>query len=569
MEIKLSPEIVEAVGVDALEPFGASADSLRWSRTVSVDLSNHTRARAEMLRKLLTAHAGVRGVSSRIADITRWLEVLDGKGTTRCRRLSDFAPMLKQYLKTAPRHWVYERREHSDMYQPYYVENITYTPPQKRDGVIIPGFVRMSLCWEELGRYHTAYQTFYREDVVDLVPARALMIAGYIIESPELAAAYRANCDRYVAIHKRVGLQFTAVGVGEPDTDRDSHWWRRVSNVQLERDGEPARVVVDILTESDKADEKRGRTPSGHFWDVDGCDYDGDDDDDDKDIKPGDEDDPDEREARTTVSVPLAPSLMCFDLRRHIRLKIYVDQMTEYKYRTDLATKLILPNEVRSLVDMLVSHRGGFRDIVGGKGGGAIILCAGKPGTGKTLTSEVYSEAMQRPLYSVQCSQLGTDPEELEKELLKVFARAVRWNAILLLDECDVYVAARGTDLKQNAIVGVFLRVLEYYGGIMFLTTNRADLVDDAIASRCLARIDYAIPSKNDQERIWRTLADVAGIKLGAAEIQRIVARFPGLSGRDIKNLLKLAVMVTAVDGAAINVQTIEFVRQFKPTSDL
>jgi AAA+ superfamily predicted ATPase len=246
-----------------------------------------------------------------------------------------------------------------------------------------------------------------------------------------------------------------------------------------------------------------------------------------------------------------------------------VDQLTEYKYRTDLAEKLILPTEVRHLVDLLVSHRGTFNDIIGGKGGGAIILCAGLPGTGKTLTSEVYSEAMCRPLYSVQCSQLGLSPDELEKQLMIVFARAVRWNAILLLDEADVYVAARGRDLQQNAIVGVFLRVLEYYAGVMFLTTNRADLVDDAIASRCLARIDYRVPTPENQKRIWRTLADSAGVKLDDVEIDKIATKFPELSGRDVKNLLKLGSMVSVADGTPITESTITFVKQFKPTTDI
>src|SRR5262249_32595127 len=115
---------------------------------------------------------------------------------------------------------------------------------------------------------------------------------------------------------------------------------------------------------------------------------------------------------------------------------------------TDLATKLVLPEETTQLVDMLVSNRGFFRDIVAGKSGGSIILCAGPAGVGKTLTAEVYSESKERALYSVQCSQLGLTPGELEGELHKIFARAQRWHAILLLDEADVYVMKRGTDLK-------------------------------------------------------------------------------------------------------------------------
>src|SRR6185295_19284784 len=104
--------------------------------------------------------------------------------------------------------------------------------------------------------------------------------------------------------------------------------------------------------------------------------------------------------------------------------------------------------------------------IVAGKTGGTIVFCTGEPGTGKTLTGEVFSEVIKRPLYVVQCSQLGTDEEELEKQLKKVLRRAQRWGAILLIDEADVYVRERGDDIQQNAIVGVFLRVLEYYRGI-------------------------------------------------------------------------------------------------------
>ena len=175
---------------------------------------------------------------------------------------------------------------------------------------------------------------------------------------------------------------------------------------------------------------------------------------------------------------------------------------------------------------------------------------------------------MQRPLYSVQCSQLGLEPADLERELLKIFTRAARWNAILLLDEADVYIHRRGSDIQQNAIVGVFLRVLEYYSGVMFLTTNRAELVDDAIASRCLARIDYQTPTAGDQRRIWRTLADTAGIPITTAEIERIVMAYNSLSGRDIKNLLKLTSMVAASENKSVTLETVRFVKSFKPTID-
>ena len=194
------------------------------------------------------------------------------------------------------------------------------------------------------------------------------------------------------------------------------------------------------------------------------------------------------------------------------------------------------------------------------------IILLGPPGTGKTLTAEVYAEVMARPLYSVQTSQLGTDPNKLEDELLKTFTRSQRWNAILLLDEADVYVHTRGNSLKQNAIVGVFLRVLEYYHGVMFLATNRGQDVDDAIASRCIARIEYTIPSKEDQRKIWSVMNEVMGAKLTPEVMDKIVANHPFLSGRDIKNLLKLGKLVSEAQKKEISADVIDFVKRFKPT---
>lgn len=571
MIISIGKEVMEAIqnkdGKEILKPFGWSDDAYRWKRGIDIDLSDLTKVRTQQLRSLLEKHKGLKAIKSRIEDIDRWLDVLDGEKVV-CKKLKDFAPLLKQYLKTAPKHWLYGRREHSDIHQPYLVTDIKYHPPEvDRYGRRTPGCVAVVLFWEELGQYDKSVLNFYKEEVEGLTVGKALAEAGYSVESPAMLQEYEENKAFYSRIWDKVGLQFTAVGEAEEETKKESYWWCRHQTIKLDKDGVPSRVVVDVLSEEDKAESKKGKHPSGEFWKHEGCDFEGSESDDDDDLKPGDEDE-DEKASGEELEVPLAPALMCFDLRRHTRLKIYVDQLTEYAYQKDLSTKLILPDEVRDLVDMLVSHRGGFKDIVGGKGGGAIILCAGPPGTGKTLTSEVYSEAMSRPLYSVQCSQLGTDPDELEQELLKTFSRAARWNAILLLDEADVYVAARGHDLVQNAIVGVFLRVLEYYSGVLFMTTNRADLVDDAVASRCLARIDYQIPTTANQVRIWRTLATTAGIPLPDREISEIVKTESRLSGRDIKNLLKLGSMVAAARGTPVTAEIIRQVKRFKPTGD-
>jgi SpoVK/Ycf46/Vps4 family AAA+-type ATPase len=114
-----------------------------------------------------------------------------------------------------------------------------------------------------------------------------------------------------------------------------------------------------------------------------------------------------------------------FDLQRHLRLRVHIGQLTEYEYDPNLGDKLVLPVEQRALIDILLAQKeGGFKDIIQGKGAGAVIFSAGPPGTGKTLTAEAYAEVTARPLYTVQCSQLGTNPNRLEDNLLKTFARS-------------------------------------------------------------------------------------------------------------------------------------------------
>jgi AAA+ superfamily predicted ATPase len=121
--------------------------------------------------------------------------------------------------------------------------------------------------------------------------------------------------------------------------------------------------------------------------------------------------------------------------------------------------------------------------------------------------------------------------------------------------------------LIQNAIVGVFLRVLEYHASVLFLTTNRPDLVDDAIASRCVARIDYKYPNKEDQVKIWEILSEGSDITIAPEEINKFTEKNKEVSGRDIKNLLKLAMLITQNTKKPITCETLEYVLQFKPTN--
>ncbi|KAJ7571837.1 hypothetical protein C8J56DRAFT_811219, partial [Mycena floridula] len=62
---------------------------------------------------------------------------------------------------------------------------------------------------------------------------------------------------------------------------------------------------------------------------------------------------------------------------------------------------------------------------------------------------------------------------------------ATAWDAVLLIDEPDVYLEQQSLhEISRNALVSVALRVLEYHRGVLFLTTNRIKTFDEAFLSR-------------------------------------------------------------------------------------
>lgn len=165
-------------------------------------------------------------------------------------------------------------------------------------------------------------------------------------------------------------------------------------------------------------------------------------------------------------------------------------------------------------------------DLVRGKGKGLIILLHGEPGVGKSSTAESVAEFTNRPLFQVTCGDIGEYADEVEMRLENHFQLAHKWGCVLLLDEADVFLEARSkTDLKRNAIVSVFLRVLEYYSGILFLTTNRVGAFDQAFRSRIHMSLFYPRIEEEATVKIWEMNIDRAreiwGDKLSIDEADR------------------------------------------------
>ena len=221
---------------------------------------------------------------------------------------------------------------------------------------------------------------------------------GFLKETPELIAAYDETIERYFSWRGQYGGQFSCRGTGfyaeDPNSSHRDMDWSRKDIVVLSTTGGAARLVNDesILTSPRPYARRPGRNSGPYLRRAS------------KSSKFDAEDEVKELQAAMPEGlfqkIPIHAFILMFHLDLHHYLWVHVDDMEPYQYKPALKQKLVLPAEQTDLIDILTAEMDLLMDdIVAGKSGGTTVLCAGPPGVGKTLTAEVYSEIIKRPLY--------------------------------------------------------------------------------------------------------------------------------------------------------------------------
>ncbi|KAI0854881.1 P-loop containing nucleoside triphosphate hydrolase protein [Xylaria cubensis] len=256
-----------------------------------------------------------------------------------------------------------------------------------------------------------------------------------------------------------------------------------------------------------------------------------------------------------------SPVVKAYGLRTKCWGNVHVDGISDIKWDENAFHNLVLEHETKRLIESFVLAQTRqkrsleFDDIVEGKGQGMIMLLTGEPGVGKTLTAETVAEKACRPLYMVSAGELGSSGDTVERGLTKVFDLANRWNAVLLLDESDVFLEERTSEnLERNQLVSVFLRMLEYYRGMMFLTTNRLSVFDPAFQSRIHLTLHYNSLDQESRRKIWQVLLKHAQIDENLSEENLVALSKEAINGRQIKNAVKAAKLLAATEDVALNV---------------
>ncbi len=453
------------------------------------------------------------------------------------QQLEMLLPNIVQYLiENAQRGWLFHANGKGKI-NAYLITRIDFTPPSEEE----TGRIMIELKANSRGKIAIESLVIRGKDIAGKTIPEMLIEKNYLKETPELIATYDEAAGRYFDWRGRYGEQFsgwgTAIYAEDPTASHRNTEWSRKNTVVLSSAGEACRLVNDENILSDRALtlELTGDVLGKYLR---------------KAAKSMRYNEKTEEAMESTkeeipkglfTELPIHGYILMFHLELHHHVWVHVDDIKPYEYQPELKQKLILPPEQTDLIDILTAEMDMLMDdIVAGKSGGTTVLCAGPAGVGKTLTAEVYSEIIKRPLYRVHSGQLGLNVAEMEKVLKDTFIRAQRWGAVMLIDEADVYIKRRNDNLASNAVVGVFLRVLEYFNGLLFLTTNRVDDIDEAIISRCIAMIKYHTPNANDRRKIWQVMTTQFNLPLDAALVEQLVEIFPTATGRDIKGLTKL-----------------------------
>jgi AAA+ superfamily predicted ATPase len=169
------------------------------------------------------------------------------------------------------------------------------------------------------------------------------------------------------------------------------------------------------------------------------------------------------------------------------------------------------------------------------------------------MTAEGLAQKTNRRLIRIDATDFHySDPSQVSQAFQKYFHCAHKWGTLLLLDEADVFLQSRkARDLAQNALVSVLLRELEYFKGVLIMTTNRVLTIDTAMESRIHYTVKFRDLNQTSLVQIFETFARqlnkencrdedkreiLAWVKAEASDLVQ-----KSLTGRDIRNILTTA----------------------------
>lgn len=211
-------------------------------------------------------------------------------------------------------------------------------------------------------------------------------------------------------------------------------------------------------------------------------------------------------------------------------------------------------------------------------GSGCILLFYGKSGTGKTMTAQAVAHHLGKKVLTANAGMLSSDAAATKETIRFLFREAKIHNAVIFFDECEPLFESRDLRSGSQSPVTAFLTELELYDGIVFLATNRAFDLDEALFRRISLSVEFKSPDFSLRKTIWRTHLPEKLPLAGDVDLDDLAMQFE-LTGGYIKQAaigaLSLAfardrenVVVTHADLEAAAKQQLRSVLQLTETAE-
>jgi hypothetical protein len=176
-------------------------------------------------------------------------------------------------------------------------------------------------------------------------------------------------------------------------------------------------------------------------------------------------------------------------------------------------------------------------------------LFYGPSGTGKTLTATLLGKEFERPVYRIDLSQVVSKYiGETEKNLERIFRQAENKDWILLFDEADALFGKRtntksSNDRYANQEVSYLLQRVERFDGLVILTSNFRNNIDEAFVRRFNLMIKFSKPTIEERIKLWSNSIP-AGIKIDHNLLTVLATKYE-LTGAQIVSAIILASLLT------------------------
>lgn len=226
---------------------------------------------------------------------------------------------------------------------------------------------------------------------------------------------------------------------------------------------------------------------------------------------------------------------------------------------------LVLPadklNHLKEICNLIknkhtVYYKWGF-DAKLALGRGVNMLFSGPSGTGKTMTADIMASELKLDLYKTDLSCLVSKYiGETEKNLSKIFSETSSGSAILFFDEADALFGKRSEvkdahDRYANIEINYLLQKIEEHEGVVILSTNFSNNMDEAFLRRMHALVEFPFPDEKHRELIWRKIFPSEAPLSQEIDFQFLAQKI-NVAGGNIKNMALAGAFLAANEGSEI-----------------